>query len=83
MSQRRFSPYGLFSRAEDKVKLSDDVIERLLDSRRKSVEVYFTLPAVLLTCQSPAPFQKRSQLFIGVRNETLSVVAMRVNNPGC
>ena len=26
-------------------------------------------------------FQKRSQLFIRVHNETLSVVAMRVNNP--
>jgi len=28
-------------------------------------------------------FQKRRQLFIGTHNETLSVVAMRVNNPGC
>jgi hypothetical protein len=28
-------------------------------------------------------FKKRRQLFIGVRNETLSVVAMRVNNPDC
>ena len=27
MSQRRSSPCGLFSRAEDKVKLSDDEIE--------------------------------------------------------
>jgi hypothetical protein len=26
-------------------------------------------------------FQKRSQLFIRVHNETLPVVAMRVNNP--
>ena len=26
-------------------------------------------------------FQKRSQLFIRAHNETLSVVAMRVNNP--
>ena len=26
-------------------------------------------------------FQKRSQLFIRTHNETLSVVAMRVNNP--
>jgi hypothetical protein len=26
-------------------------------------------------------FQKRSQLFIGAHNETLSVVAMRVSNP--
>jgi hypothetical protein len=26
-------------------------------------------------------FEKRSQLFIGVHNETLSIVAMRVSNP--
>jgi hypothetical protein len=29
----------------------------------------------------PLQFQKRSQLFIRVHNEPLSVVAMRVNNP--
>jgi hypothetical protein len=28
-------------------------------------------------------FQKRSQLFIRSHNETLSVAAMRVNNPDC
>jgi hypothetical protein len=28
-------------------------------------------------------FHKRSQYFIRVYNETLSVVAMRVNNPDC
>ena len=28
-------------------------------------------------------FQKRSQLFIRVHNETLSVVPMRVSNPDC
>jgi hypothetical protein len=28
-------------------------------------------------------FDKRSQLFIGVHNETLSVVAVRVSNPDC
>jgi hypothetical protein len=26
-------------------------------------------------------FQKRSQFFIGVRNETASIVAVRVKNP--
>jgi hypothetical protein len=26
-------------------------------------------------------FQKRSQLFVGVHNESLSVIAMRVDNP--
>jgi hypothetical protein len=29
----------------------------------------------------PFQFQKRSPLFIGMHNETLSVAAMRVNNP--
>jgi hypothetical protein len=28
-------------------------------------------------------FQKRDQLLIGAHNETLSVAAMRVNNPDC
>jgi hypothetical protein len=28
-------------------------------------------------------FQKSSQFLIGVHNETLSVVAMRVSNPDC
>jgi hypothetical protein len=28
-------------------------------------------------------FQKRRQFFIGTHNETLSVAAMRVNNPDC
>jgi len=28
-------------------------------------------------------FHKRSQLFIGLHNETLSVAAMSVNNPDC
>jgi hypothetical protein len=28
-------------------------------------------------------FQKRGQLFIGVHNETLPVIAMCVNNPDC
>jgi hypothetical protein len=33
--------------------------------------------------QFSAQFQKRDQLFIRVRNETLSVAAMRVSNPDC
>jgi hypothetical protein len=28
-------------------------------------------------------FHKRGQLFVRTRNETLSVVAMRINNPDC
>jgi hypothetical protein len=28
-------------------------------------------------------FEKRSQLFIGMHNKTLSIVAMRVCNPDC
>ena len=43
MSQRRSSPSGLFSRAEDKVKLSDDVIEEVLPPLRQSVEPYLML----------------------------------------
>jgi hypothetical protein len=31
----------------------------------------------------PFQFDKRHQLFIGAHNETLSVVAMRVNDPDC
>jgi len=31
----------------------------------------------------PFQFQKRRQYFIGVHNETLSVAAMRINNPDC
>jgi hypothetical protein len=31
----------------------------------------------------PFQFNKRSQHFIGVHNETLSVVAMRINNSDC
>jgi hypothetical protein len=31
--------------------------------------------------ESLIKFQKRSQLFIGAHNETLSVAAMRVSNP--
>jgi hypothetical protein len=42
VSQRRFSPCGLFSRAEDKVKLSDDEIEEAFTSLAIFVELYFT-----------------------------------------
>jgi hypothetical protein len=31
-------------------------------------------------CESPIPPQKRSQLFIGVHNKALSVVAMCIHN---
>jgi len=36
-----------------------------------------------LTSRHQFAFQKRSQLFIGAHNETLSVAAMRVSNPDC
>jgi hypothetical protein len=47
------------------------------------------LEKISLTCQNKFvasadggfKFQKRSQLFIGVLNETLSIIAMRVCNP--
>ncbi len=41
MSQRRSSPTGFFSPAEDKLKLSDDVIED--NFIRTSTAVYYTL----------------------------------------
>jgi hypothetical protein len=47
LSQRRSGPCGLFSRAEDTVKLSDDVIERVFTHTAKFVELYFTPSAVL------------------------------------
>jgi hypothetical protein len=31
----------------------------------------------------PLQFQKRSQLFVGVHNEPLAIVAVCVNNPDC
>jgi len=37
----------LLSRAEDKMKLSDDVIEEALGDARQFVELYFTRSAVL------------------------------------
>jgi len=48
-----------------------------------------SLPKIVRVCQDNSPqlrnrrfqFEKRGQLFIGTHNETLSVVAMRVNNP--
>ena len=71
MSQRRSGPCGLFSRAEEEMKLSDDVIE-----------LYFTPSAILWAfCRTNRrfEFQKRRQLFLRTHNETLSVVAMRVS----
>ena len=42
VSQRRSSPCGLFSRAEDKVKPSDDVIEELLRDPRHFDKIFLT-----------------------------------------
>jgi hypothetical protein len=33
--------------------------------------------------ESPIQLHKRSQLLAGVHDETPSIAAMRVNNPGC
>jgi hypothetical protein len=84
VSQRRFSPCGLFSRAEDKVKLSDDEIEEAFTSSATVVELYFTRCVVLWAfSRSNHRFQleKRAELFIRLRNKTLSIAAMRVRNP--
>jgi hypothetical protein len=36
-----------------------------------------------LICNRRFEFQKRSQFFIRMHNETVSVAAMRVSNPDC
>ena len=55
MSQRRSSPCGLFSRAEDKLKLSDDVIEEAITHIRDSLSSFISRapqsPVVLVNCQ--------------------------------
>jgi hypothetical protein len=38
----KIQPYGLFSRAEDKVKLSDDEIEETLTTPVQSVQLLLT-----------------------------------------
>jgi len=44
----------------------------------------FTAPApVFLSQNRRVEFEKGGQLFIRTHNETLSVAAMRVNNPDC
>jgi hypothetical protein len=56
-TQRRFSPCGLFSRAEDKVKLSDDEIEELLLDPRQ-LSNYFTRCAILWAfCRTESPIR--------------------------
>jgi hypothetical protein len=58
------------------------------------IQIRFTTPSlekISLACQDNSPavpnrrfkFQKRRQLFIRARNETLSVAAMRVMTAGC
>mgnify|MGYP003694581803 CR=1 FL=1 len=69
MSQRRSSPCGLFSRAEDKLKLSDDVINEALPITRQCVELYFTRvrnPLGVLPHESPIRLPESRQLFIRI-----------------
>jgi hypothetical protein len=47
VSQRRSGPRGLFSRAEDKVKLSNDEIEQACTRPATVVHLYFTRSAIL------------------------------------
>jgi hypothetical protein len=47
VSQRRSSPCGLFSRAEDSFKLSDDEIKEAFTIIATVVELYFTPSTVL------------------------------------
>jgi hypothetical protein len=79
MSQRGSGPCGLFSRAEEEMKLSDDVTEEVLLDPRQFVELYFTPSAILWAfCRTNSRFKfhKRSELFIRSHNETLSVAAI-------
>jgi hypothetical protein len=65
VSQRTSSPCGLFSRAEDKLKLSDDVIEEAFRTWRQFVHLYFTRFALLwafFRLNRRFQFQKRGQL---------------------
>jgi hypothetical protein len=39
--------------------------------------------ATVSAFESLFEFQKRTQLFVGMNNKALSVIAMRVNNPNC
>jgi hypothetical protein len=57
----------------------------LLSKSRELVQVEQDPVRVFASVQSCLrfEFQKRSQLFIGSHNQTLSVVAMWVSNPGC
>ena len=83
MSQRTSSPCGLFSRAEDKLKLSDDEIEQAFTRSATVVQLYFTPSAVLWTfCRTNHRFKldKRSQLFIRAHNETFSVAIARLQS---
>jgi hypothetical protein len=58
----------------------------LKSARRQSVDRYFTRSAILWASRRTNhrfKFYKRGQQFIRLHNETLSVAAMRVNNPDC
>jgi hypothetical protein len=66
---------GAKSNAEQARNMLDDSTERLgsnCDLFSQNVET-----------NRPFQFQKRSPLLIRVHNETLSIVAMRINNPDC
>jgi hypothetical protein len=79
VSQRRSGPCGLFSLAEDKVKLSDDVIEVACTRSATVVHLYYHAlcnPLRILPHEWRFKFYKHSQLVIRVHSETLSVVAM-------
>jgi len=74
----------LFSRAEDKVKLSDDEIEQACTRSATVVHLYFTRSAILSAfCRTNRLFEfhKRSQLFIRTHNKALSFVVVCICNP--
>jgi len=56
-------------------------LSAFLPTQRKFVELYFCGSApVFLSQNRRFQFQKRSQYFIGMDNETLSIVAVSVNH---
>jgi hypothetical protein len=67
VSQRTSSTCGLFSRAEDKVKLSDDEIEEAFTRSATVVHLYITRSAILWAfCRITAG---RYEQTIGVREK--------------
>ena len=83
MSQKRSGPRGLFSRAEDKLKLSDDEIEDPFRWSVQFVELYCVNghnPLGALPNRIADSSSTKAVTFIRSHNKALSVAAMCVCN---